>query len=174
MTERHTQAEDDILVQRRNHTNTSKVCGAPSTAPHNCCSGSTRKEGRERSARERENERDALARWRSVGKQYAKENAHTAQCATSMDIRKRKTAISFHLSYLPTFLPTYLPSFLPTYPPSFLFTYLSTNLFTSLLLFQPHLVAAHYLPTHPPTYLWWPQSIFFVFFLFFMFSYAFQ
>jgi hypothetical protein len=143
MTERHTQAEDDILVQRRNHTNTSKVCGAPATAPQ--LLQQQHKEGGtgEIRERERENERDALARWRSVGKQYAKEKRTHSSVRNVHGYKKKKNSL-FFTSFLPTYLPTYLPSFL--------FTYLSTNLFTSLLLFQPHLVAAHYLPTYLPTY----------------------
>jgi hypothetical protein len=58
-------AEDHLPVRETNHTNTSKVCGAPATAPPNC----TRKEGREEI---RERERDALAKWRWVGKNTQK------------------------------------------------------------------------------------------------------
>jgi len=77
--------------------------------PPNCCNSSTRKEGRGRSARERE--REMRLRGGDEWEEDAKENAHTAQCATSMDIRKRKQPFSLHLTYLPTYLPACLPSF---------------------------------------------------------------
>lgn len=60
MTDTHTPAEYDILVGKRNHTNTSKVCGAPATAPQ--LLQQQHKEGGTGEIRERE--RDALARRR--------------------------------------------------------------------------------------------------------------
>jgi hypothetical protein len=136
MTDRHTPAEDDILVRRRNHTKTKssmwRTCHCPPIA---AAAAQGRRDGAD--PRERERERDALARWRSVGKEFAKENAHTAQCATSMDIRKRKQPFLYiFLTYLPSFLPSYLPTYLPTYLP--LYYYLTSTL----------LLHTTYLPTY--------------------------
>jgi hypothetical protein len=62
--------------------------------------------------RERERERYACEVATSGEEEYAKENAHTAQCATSMDIRKRKQPFLYiFLTFLPTFLLIYLPTY---------------------------------------------------------------
>jgi hypothetical protein len=126
-----------------------KVCGAPATAPQ------LHKEGGTGEIRERRETRCACEVAMSE-QEYAKENAHAAQCATSMDIRKRKQPFLYiFFTYLPSFLPSYLPTYVPT------------NLFTSLLLlFEPHVVAAHYLPTYLPIYLPMMATIIFLFFFF--------